>query len=152
MPVFVGLKWVRLFPLWSATAFIARKQKFTTMCRSRLLTFQFLFAGFHTSMSILLGRCPALQVFRTCLPLSTGQHAGQRQFRSHPLPPPTAQRLSSRDGSSDSACQTPSQATGAHNLHLHCGPPFVPSSPSDTTRQLLTIPSQTASWNASTAV
>jgi hypothetical protein len=102
-------------------------------------------------MLIWSARCPALQDSHICSQSLIGRLAGQRRFRSHPLPPPTAQPPSSRDGSRGSAFRTQSPATGAHNSHLHCGPLFVPSSPSNTPRRQHTILSPTASWSGSTA-
>jgi hypothetical protein len=75
----------------------------------------------------------------------------RRRIRSHPSPPPTAQRHSYKAGFRDSEYLEPSQATEAHNSPRLCGPICAPSSTSLTNKPLPTIPSLTASWNASTA-
>ena len=151
MQVFVGQKWVVSSPLWSGIVFSVKNQRFIAMSHSRLPTFQSRFAVLHTSTLIWSVPFHAHQDFRICLQSWTEQPAGQKRFRSPPSPPPTAQPPSSRDGSRGSAFQTQSPATGAHNSHLHCGPLFVPSSPSNTPRRQHTILSPTASWSGSTA-
>jgi hypothetical protein len=102
-------------------------------------------------MSILWVRCLALQVFRTCSQWWIGRLAGRKQFRSLLPPPPTAQRPSSKVGSSVSASQVSSQATEVHSLHHHFGPLFVLSSPSSIHRPQPITLNPTASWNVSTA-
>jgi hypothetical protein len=149
--VFVGLRWVLLCPHWSETAFLVRKQKFTATCPSRLPTFRSRFAVFRIFMSIWWARCLALQVFRTFSPWWIGRLVGRKRSRSLPSLPPTGQRPSCKDEYSVLASQASSQATEAHSSHLHFGPPFVPSSPSNTLKPQPTIPSPTASWSGSTA-
>ena len=150
--VFVGLKWVLSCPLWFEIAFSVKNQKYTATCLSRLRTFRFRFAVSPTSMSILLVRCLALQVFRTYSQWWIGRLAGLKQFRSPPPPPPTAQRPSFRDGSRGLGYQQSSQATGVRNSHLHCGRAFALFFPSPTLRRPPTTPNPTASWSGSTAV
>jgi hypothetical protein len=137
--VFVGLRWVCLCPLWPATAYTVRRVKFTAMCRSRLRTFQFRFAVSPTFMSILLVRFPVLQVIRTFLHSWIGRHAGLKLIRSHPSPPPTAQRRSSKAGSRDLGSLESSQATEAHNSPRLYGPVCAHSSTSLTLKPLPTI-------------
>jgi hypothetical protein len=105
----------------------------------------------HIYTSTWLVRCLALQDSHTCSQSSTGRLAGRKRCRSLLPPPPTAQRPSCRDGSSDSGYRAPSKATGVLSSHLRCGLHFVRSSPSNTLRQPPIILSPTALWRDSTA-
>ncbi len=150
--VFVGLKWVLSCPLWFEIAFSAKNQKFTATYLSRLRTFRFRFAVSPTSMSILLVRCLALQVFRICSLLLTERLAGRKRFLCLPPPSPTAQRPSSMGGFSVTAFRILSQATEVPSSPPRCGPACAASSPSNTLRQPPTTRNPTASWSGSTAV
>ena len=150
-PVFVGQEWVLLFPHWSETAFTVKKRKSIAMSSSRLRTFRSRFAVFRIFMLIWSARCPALQDSHICSQSLIGQLAGQRRFRSHPLPPPTAQPPSYRAGSSGLEFLILSLATGDPSSPLHYGRASALFSPSLTLKQLPIILSQTASWSGSTA-
>jgi hypothetical protein len=151
VPVSVGLKWVRLCPLWFEIAFNARKQKYTATCLSRLRTFRSRFAVSLTYTLIWSARFLALQDSLISLQLLTGRLAGRKQSRSLLPPPPTAQPPSYRAGSSGLEFLISSLATGGLSSLLHYGRASALFSPSLTPRQLPIILNQTVSWSGSTA-